>query len=199
MKKRIFEVLVYGAIVIGIVVPAHAGLIDINNNIGHVIYDDVNENYWIWDLSTFTNMTYYEQKAKTDSLEYFGMNNWEMAGRDQMEALFSQISAENTFVYELFGKSGVSIDFQGDSNDQWMGRFDQFTGTVHTFMGGAYVAWNDNMYHGVQLGSIHTNYASLTTGAWVFANVIPVPEPGTMLLLCAGLVGVLGARKIQGF
>lgn len=106
-----------------------------------------------------------------------------MADRDQMDGLFVPLSAESAFVYDLFGISAVTVDFEGDSNNNWMDRYDPIvTGSSEgTSMGGAYVAWTGDMYHGVQLGWISTTYASYSTGARVVADATqPVPEPATM-------------------
>jgi xanthine/uracil permease len=53
------------------------------------------------------------------------------------------------------------------------------------------------MKHLVRLGSILAAYVALTGNAYAVFSSVPVPEPGSLGLLVAGIVAVVGVRYLS--
>jgi choice-of-anchor C domain-containing protein len=99
----------------------------------------------------------------------------------------------------------VAVDATGTGNDPLQFTFDVFAGQTLTNMG-----WEQNFYGFLAEGSSTTlTFASLITGSYgpalddvsitdTFTPPVGAPEPGTIMLLLAGLVGIASARKLKG-
>ena len=95
----------------------------------------------------------------------------------------------------------AAVDATGNISQQFT--FDVFAGQTLTNMG-----WEQNFYNFTAQGpSTSLTFASLISGSFgpalddvsitdTFTPPVGVPEPGTMMLLLAGLVGVASARKL---
>ena len=53
------------------------------------------------------------------------------------------------------------------------------------------------MKHLVRLGSILTAYVALTSNAYAVFSTAPLPEPGSLGLLVAGVVAIVGVRYLS--
>lgn len=198
---------------------SNATLIDMKTSQGHVVYDDVADKYWIWDLSKFTMQTYQEQIDTISTLNYedgyLGINTWHMASLSELNTLFSykRYFAQYT-EYEVVYKFNPSIyigrDYYGNLYGEWFGRYDELSNYTRNGVTYHYAAgeWKSIHYNPDIITPHSYIYPDNTPGfyvipsAWVTASVpivktetIPTPEPSTFILFGAGCAGLFLLRR----
>lgn len=175
--------------------PSVMALSVLEKNGEKIVYDDVNKKCWIWDLSMFTNMTYQEQKNEIGDLTYYGITNWSMADRTQIDDLWEELGSAHT-LDDIFGAS--TIDY--GARDWWAARYDEerYDQDLHYVVG--MCRGQDGMTYirnpGEWAAYDYDRYVEF--GAWVVADapaVEVVPEPGTLILLGAGVLSLLALRR----
>lgn len=180
---------------------SQATLIDLGNG---VIWNDsgtieaTDDNYWIQDLSLFTNQTYDAQIASISALNdpVSGLlddawGTWRMASLDDINSIWhhSYATLTDTFLPSETRATGEIL---------WYGRVDSPSGTDgHEWTN----MWYYPSYGEVKYdpsGYIADTVAGSHFGAWVVADAVsPVPEPATILLFGSGLAGIVGYRRKQ--
>lgn len=163
-----------------------------------VVYDEINQKFWYWDIYFWSNHTFEEMtvKIKTELADgYFqGTLGWHMATADDLKLweLYTIEEMESTFGYQRFQgndkiRAGETLGYMnifGESSDGQTEIIDAMI-TGWSFNNGAWHAWK-----GASFGNYWENFSHSSIGAWVIAdapNSTPAPEPGTLFLLIIGL------------
>ena len=177
---------------------ASASLIDLGAG---VIYDDVNNQYWIQDLAMFNSMTYSEQISAIDELSesegYGSYGEWRMATADDMGKLLTYNIEDMYTVFEaaLTGERGNNGEY--GTQESYRARYDEETGSGHGQLymivqydtSGAY-EWSTRYYNSITDSAYGSN-----VGAWVVVDAAPVPVPSALVLLGAGLTLLAGTSR----
>ncbi|MBN2008548.1 PEP-CTERM sorting domain-containing protein [candidate division KSB1 bacterium] len=158
-----------------------------------VVYDNNNDLYWIWDIRMFISQDYDEQISSISSLStngYFGLNGWTMATHTQFESLINGRDAQ--YLSTQFNKTS-SVP-QGNY-DYWLGRVEpqqDWSGRPSHWHDGIRNTISSNTWYRGGLGISIDTYQSDYLGAWVVTSgIVPVPEPSSLILLCAGLASTI--------
>lgn len=200
MRTTLVFLLCVMATIFGIIRTSLASLIEINNEFGHVVYDNQANVYWYWNLASFTNQTYNQQIENIEKLNlgngYYGINTWYMATQNEMDVfrLNSLLS-----IGQAFASTGFHPQCpEGENCSEWIGRYnrlyEQGDGTDHYLYAVAIPPWDTSIYienaHGVSDLNPYNN-----VGAWITSIEdpigTPIPEPDTAVLLITGLVGII--------
>ena len=131
MMKKLF--LIVGIVLTAMVfinVPVlYAALIPMDDGSDYVLYDDVNQRYWVQALSMFTYQDYQQQLQSIDGLNsttnaYFSLNGWHLATYDEMVAVMGAYDSEED-VFTQFNPSYAGVLWPGqDPKDFYNGRYE---------------------------------------------------------------------------
>lgn len=180
---------------------SHAILIDITNTKEErVIYDDVANRYWFWDINAFADQTYDHQISfinnELNSSHFFGIDSWHIAEFDEMMLLYNNtIEDLNKFNPTLI--DGENIWIQGryfspsDPSPFQTGIFFIYNAPDSIINGITYDNYLKEFIHPSEY--IGPDYKDKSLGAWVVSsNYTPVPEPSSFFLLAVSLASSLG-------
>ena len=193
MKKR--NMLLYAAVLLLTAGTVNAALTVLEDVPGEkVVLDTDTGDYWIWDLSMFTNKTYDEQITDIAALGSYGgiSSAWHMATRSEMDLLWGYSGVE---LSAAFNQS-----FENINTIEWIGRYDepgpgltpehyeailyyikQSSVTIKSILGDVYIT-----------DDIFTSHV----GAWATtSDSVVIPAPSALVLSVIGLTSLLGARR----
>ncbi len=166
-----------------------------------VTLDTVMGNYWYYNLTDFTSLTYDAQITKIATLGTYGniAGGWHMATPEEWAELWEEYSG--TSVEGLFEPT-----YDGVSGIAWVGRSgyseyhgfpygaDQHGGIVIRTMDGILYDW-DLLPSDWQVRDWET---SAYWGAWVVSDQAVVPAPGALILAATGLLSsTLGLNRLR--
>jgi len=209
MKKIVLLAVI--SVTLGLGTFAYATLIDLGNGVtqddrGTTTQGD--DQYWVQDLNVFSDMTYDQQIIAISNLNYSGLTNvtWRMArysdllGLEELYPMWTTISE----IADTFVPTGTSGGYP-----HWSGRYDRVFYSSNPLDPNAPYHYEANIWMtesidliygwGLNIGT-SDSIAAPQLGAFVVGSVqqpAPVPEPSTMLLLGAGLVGFIGFRRFR--
>lgn len=183
---------------------AHAALVVQEDG---VVYDDVNNQYWIQDLSMFNSMTYSEQIAGIAALSesaFATYGEWHMATADDIANLFTYTAIE---IYDAFEPALTNNRYYPGTTwigteEVFYGRYDEVSSTGRHRRTDMLIQYDTSgtasYVRGKQLNTITDSSYGSNIGAWAVVNANAVPVPAAAWLLGAGVLGLVGIRRRKG-
>ena len=217
--KRFLSIVLASAAFGLVTVPADASLIDLG---GGLIYDDDLNITWLQDANyAMTSgydadgkMTWQDAVTWADNLVYGGYSDWRLPavvpqnntwGYDGTTGVGYNITTGSEmghlFYTELGNKGYYATDGITNQPDWGLVNTAPFTNLQPYFYWSGtesdsffHNAWDFRFSHGLQYRNVESNlfYALAVRGDVAAASV---PEPGTMMLMGSGIVGLVAARK----
>lgn len=162
-----------------------AALVTVNSDI---VFDDINQRYWISNLPIFSDVTYQEALEQIDQLNQDNWNDrsdWHLAKR-------TELLWYNGYTYDQVGGAFIPTMFTIPSWAMWGGWADKTDEIpnirarydIH-YMPGENPEWFVKYW---ELGPDTSD-----TGAWVTTDVVAIPP--AIYLLGSGLVGLVALRR----
>ncbi|WP_319550379.1 PEP-CTERM sorting domain-containing protein [Desulfogranum marinum] len=187
-----------GLALLGLAGVANASLIDLGNG---VIHDDVANQYWFQDLSTFKNLDYETQLYEIESLNMFDAGywddrwgDWRMANLNDMQNLWSYDASEITSIF-----TQTVID--DENNRRFEGRYNEaYSSRPNEHFMANLLIYPTGYARKSPLSAYPISDAQgfVTIGAWAVVDATsPAPEPTTIFLFGTGIAGLaaLGRRR----
>ena len=201
-RKQFFSIAVFSIIIL-LFVPNSAlcQLIHVESFGVQLVHDVDNGLWWQPTLDRYLNMNYFEaldQINEDNSNLYGGIGNWHLAGQgpelSKLEAALSGTSIGYFTPTDSWTTSdGEAFLYMGRTSD-----INDYNGVIYNLN----VGFDDHPWLGpdrsaafslvLPIASSGLNMSSDTSGAWVVSSSSPAPDPTTMLLFGAGLVGLAG-------
>lgn len=161
-----------------------------------VAYDPASNLYWYTDLSRFTRMNYQQQSNMVESIHVDGFSGFHFADASAAGLLIASISSASDI--QMFMPTDLQFE-----RVFWTGRTDEIVA----------IGPDSDLYRRVYYFSLPQTSSSdlilqmfsvndlsmslqspdLAVSAWVVGNQdqVPVPEPGSLILLSAGMIGLM--------
>lgn len=193
MKRFAFFVLTIAFIVLYSSI-CQASLIQQTNNGDQVVYDNVNDQYWISDLSLFAGQNLNNQLSGISGLNGFsGITNWHMATLSEITPLWNYSFSEITTTFL------PSREFSEDWK-WYSGRYGEAASQNSHYVGVIMYNYGSEDKSPLSTISLDDNYGNFYQGAWITGKKVStnnVPEPATMTLIGSMLAGLIGYKKIK--
>ena len=172
---------------------------------GDVVYDDINDQYWVKDLKTFYLQTYDEQIAAIAGLSETDLGSygtWRMATGEDMGNLYGYDAKD---IFSAFDASLISEreyptgTFVG-TQENYRGRYDEIVSAgKHGITDLLFQTDTSGEYSFIKkaYGSTYDASYGSNLAAWVVVDggTSAVPVPAAVWLLGSGLVGLVGLRR----
>lgn len=163
-------------------------------------YDSASNLYWYTDLASFTGNNYQQQRSMIDSISIQGFSGFHLADAAAVDSLRSSISSPadiqlfspTDLQYEhLFWTGRTNEVVSADAGNDVYRRVHYFTMPLSSMDSVVHQAFSIEDYSTV------IQFPDLGVGAWVvgYQDLDPMPEPGTVLLLGAGMIALALLRR----
>ncbi len=163
-------------------------------------YDPASNLYWYTDLASFRFNNYQQQQSMIESISIQGFSGFHLAEAANVDLLLASISSPADI--QLFTPTDVQYEHLF-----WTGRVDEVVSVgsdttvyrrVHYFQ--MPLSSMDSVVHqafSVEDYSTVLQSPDLMVSAWVvgYQDPAPMPEPGTVLLLGAGMIALVVLRR----
>ncbi len=163
-----------------------------------LVYDDVTQEYWMSDLTRYTDLDYNGvlMKIDEDNDQLYGLvSTWELASADQADTLFASITTpEQASLFTPTRQDGSTDVYQG-----WLKAEQASDGSAFYLAVTLYANRDTGMVLDIGAGNLDPDSRNIYTSAWVKSTAAPVPEPTTIILLGCGLVSLAGFGRKKFF
>lgn len=170
---------------------------------GDVVFDDVNNQYWIQNPDMFDLMTYSQQIeaiAALSGTEYAVYGEWRMATAADIANLYTYTAEEIYTAFEpvLAGNRYYPGNTFIGTGEHYDSRYDESAGDGQHMWTDIYIQLDTEgtiTFTKKETTSVADSAVATNVGAWVVVDAASVPVPGAVWLLGAGLIGLAAIRR----
>jgi hypothetical protein len=159
-----------------------------------LVYDDVTNEYWMSDLTRYINLDFNAVliKIDEDNDNLYGLvSTWEIASAEQADTLFLSITTpDQASLFTPTRQVGSTDTYQG-----WLKPEQASDGSPFYLAVTLFADRDTGDVYNIGGGKLDPNVSNIYRSAWVKSKVAPVPEPSTLFLLGAGLLGIAGLGR----